>query len=202
MKISHKDLESCRVSPSSWVTSKQASGRFGRMGYGQALRYAICEFHKQDDVKAGAAKLDGYVAKNFKNEKKIEQLYERLDQYAQWFATAGIISAEANVLLNFPLNSEWRLGGYVSRVDLTESGYRAILFEVPSASWKLQLRMPLIQQAIAERYGRPAKEVRIGLQNLEGNNLLDTRFGAETRKSALSEFKRIGLKVATIWPKS
>jgi hypothetical protein len=200
MKISHKNLESCRFSPASWVASKQAGGDFGRMGYRQALGFAICEFHKAEDVKAAIGKLDGYAAKNFTNEKKIAKLYENLDQYAEWFAKAGIISADTNVLLNYPFTGDWHLGGYVSRVDLIASGYRAVLFEVGAPGWKNQLRMPLIQQAVAERYGRPAKEVRIGLQNLDGNDLTDTRFGAEKRANALSEFKKIGSQVLKLWP--
>ena len=200
MKISHKELESCRTSPAQWVASKLSASGSPRMGYQQALRLAICEFHKSDDLEAASLKLDSYVAKNFKNEAKIERLYERMTAYAEWFTSSGVISAEANILLNYPSSTEWRLGGYVSRVDFTKSGYRAVLFEVPGVSWKRQLRMPLIQQAIADRYGRPAKEIRIGIQNLEDNSLSDTRFGLDARKSALSEFIAIGSKVAGLWP--
>jgi hypothetical protein len=200
MKISHKQLEACRFSPKSWVASKQSSGGFGRLGYRQALALAISEFHKKEDIKATVVKIDGYVAKNFKNEMKISKLYTDFDQYTKWYQSSGIISAEANILLNFPSSGDWHLGGYVSRVDLILSGYRAILFEVPGSGWKDQLRMPLIQLAIANRYGRPASEVRIGLQDLDGNSIVETQYGTQKRSDALSEFQKLGGKVLALWP--
>ena len=202
MKISHKDLEACRFSPKSWIQSKKSSGGFGRMGFKQALGYAICEFHKEENVKSALKKLDGYVTNNFKNEKKIQKLYETFDGYTKWFSQSGIISADANILLNYPSSGQWHLGGLISRVDLTESGYRAVLFEVAGTGWKDQLRMPLIQLAIANYYGRPEKEIRVGMQNLDGNVLVDTRYGADKRSEALEEFLKLGGQVVKLWPQS
>jgi hypothetical protein len=195
MKISHKELEGCRTSPKNWVASKQLGSGFATFGYKQALNLAICEFHKTASLKTATANLDRYVAKNFKDAKKIQLLYDRLDQYAKWFFNSGIITADYNVLLNFPVSGNWRLGGRISRVDLLNNGYRAVIFEPIEPDWKDHLRMPLIQTAIAEKYGRPAIEVRVGLQDVSTNTTAETRFGLAKRTTARAEFKAIGNKV-------
>jgi len=200
MKISHKQLESCRFSPKSWVASRLPGGGWATFGYKQALNLAISTFHDTNDVGAAKAKVDGYVAKNFKNAKKIALLYEYLAEYAKWFEASGIISADSNILLAYPYNSNWQLGGLVSRVDYLQSGYRAVLFEGIAPGWKDQLRMPLIQTAIAEKYGRPATEVRVGLQEIDGNKLIDTRYSIVQRSSADAEFQKLGAQVFKLWP--
>ncbi len=200
MKIRHKQLELCRSSPKNWVASKQEGGGRSSFGYNQALNYAISTFHNTDSIKSALVRLDGY-AKNFKNAKRIAKLYEFLDEYAKWYAASGIISADSNVLLAYPLKSNWQLGGLISRVDYLGSEYRAVLFESIAPGWKDQLRMPLIQTAIALRYGRPAPEVRVGFQEINGNKLTDTRYTTSQRSLADAEFKKIGAQVLKLWPK-
>jgi hypothetical protein len=99
MKISHKQLESCRISPKSWVASRQPGAGWATFGYKQALNNAIATFHSTKSVGAAKAKVDGYVARNFKDAERIADLYAYLAEYAKWFATSGIISADSNVLL-------------------------------------------------------------------------------------------------------
>lgn len=202
MKISHKELEACRISPKNWVVARQSAGGARRFSYKQALSLAISELHRTDSVGAANKKIDKYVASNFKDERKIAKLYEILDNYAKWFGESGIISADANVLLAYPSNSQWQLGGIVSRVDLLPFGYRAVLFEPIISAWKGQLRMPLIQMAVANRYGRPASEVRVGLQDIDGNAVVDARYTKSEQSQALTEFEGIGVKVAKLLPAS
>jgi hypothetical protein len=200
MKISHKQLESCRLSPKSWVASRTSGGGWASFGYKQALNLAVSTFHVTHSIEAAKAKADGYIAKNFKDAKKIALLHRYLAEYAEWFAASGIISADSNVLLVYPYNSNWQLGGLISRVDYLQSGYRAVLFEGIAPGWKDQLRMPLIQTAIAERYGRPATEVKVGFQEMDGNKLADTRYSIVQRSSADAEFKKIGVQVLKLLP--
>jgi hypothetical protein len=200
MKISHKQLEACRLSPKNWVASRQPGGGWASFGYKRALNLAISAFHDTNDIGVAVAKIDGY-AKRFKDTKKIALLYEFLEDYAKWFAASGIISADSNVLVAYPIKGNWQLGGYISRVDYLQSGYRAVLFESIAPGWKNQLRMPLVQTAIAERYGRPATEVKVGFQEIDGNTLTDTRFSVAERAAAETEFSKIGTQVLKLWPK-
>jgi hypothetical protein len=203
MKITHKQLEACLVSPKSWVATKQAQGGPIKLGYTRALSLAICEFHKDGKLSEANKKVDGYVAKNFKDVKKIAELYQNLIDYAKWFEASGIIPADTNITIAFPYNAAWQLGGIVGRVDFLASGYyRAVLFEPIELNWTKQLRMPLIQAAVAEKYGRPASEVRVGFQELNGNVLADTLYKSVARSEALSEFNSLGLKVSKLMQKA
>ena len=202
MRIRHRELEACRVSPGSWVASQQVPPAPRKFGYGRALSLAICEFHKTESMGAATAKLNGYVTKNFTNEKRIEELYENLAIYAAWFNQAGIISADANVRILFPNGVGWQLGGLISRVDFTPTGYRAILFGKIVPGWQKELRMPLIQSAVAYKYGRPTSEVSLGMQELGSNTLEEKLFENSIRQQAEVEFTFLGSKVGKLWPKS
>jgi hypothetical protein len=74
------------------------------------------------------------------------------------------------------------------------------MFEGIAPGWKDQLRLPLIQTAIAVRYGRPVTEVRVGFQELDRITLTDTRYNIAQRSSAEDEFKKIGAQVLKLMP--
>lgn len=80
-------------------------------------------------------------------------------------------------------------------MDLLAVGYRAILFEAIAPAWKKQLRMPLIQVAIAEKYGRPASEIKVGFQDLNSNLVSEGQYSTTERGAAIKEFGLIGQKV-------
>jgi hypothetical protein len=191
-KISHKQLESCRLSPKAWALSQTLGSGFPRFSYQRALSNAISALHQTESLKQANAKLEEYIENNFKDIKRILRLREQLAEYASWHSKSKIVTADSNVTLNFPFQGEWQLGGIVSRVDMLETGYRGVLFEAFDKGWKSQLRMPLIQSAIAEQFGRPPEEVRVGVQDLDGNTTDETAYGNAKRKAAFSEFLSIG----------
>jgi hypothetical protein len=199
-KISHKYLEACRTSPKAWAMSQTSGGGFATFGYRQALNNAICVFHRSGNLKAAESKLEELIERNFTNSKRSDAIRGELTDYAKWFSKAGIIIADSNVTLNYPTKGFWHLGGIIARVDITPNGYRAVLFEAFDNSWKSQLRMPLIQLAIAEQFGRPPAEVRVGLHDLDGNATTDGAFSSSQRQAALTEFLGIGTVVQSILP--
>lgn len=202
MKISHKELETCFQSPKAWVTRRLAQEDEGggpRFSYKQALTYALGELHATRDLQTAAAKLEGYLNR-FKNELAKQPMRDKLTRYSDWLDNSGIVPLESNVTLNFPLSGDWHLGGSISRVDLTTDGYRAIIFDAIMPEWKKQIRMPLIQLAIAERYGRPAAEVRVGFQDLTGNEIADHKYGKGTLTHAKSQFSDLGDRVRRLMP--
>jgi hypothetical protein len=199
-KISHKKLETCRLSPKAWAFAESGGGGFPRFSYLQALGYAISLLHKTESLRQANAKLEEYIEKNFKDTKRILRIRDQLAEYASWHSKSGIVTADSNVTLNFPFQGTWHLGGIVSRVDVLGTGYRAVLFETFDETWRSQLRMPLIQSAIAEQFGRPPEEVRVGLQDLNGNATVESTYGKAKRKAALTEFLSIGGIVQTILP--
>jgi len=199
-KISHTKLEACRFSPKAWALSQVSGGGFATFGYKQALANAINVLHRVESFQAASEKLEDFIDRHFTNPKKIAQVRDQLIEYAAWYSKAGIVIADSNVTINYPSQGMWHLGGIVARVDVTDLGYRAILFEAFDNNWKNQLRMPLIQLAIAEQYGRPPGEVYVGFQDLDGNSAVEGKFGDVKRKAAIAEFLSIGNIVQEILP--
>lgn len=202
MKISHKELEACRLSPKVWLarrSAQESSGSQIRFSYNQALNYAISDLHRSNNITLSLDKLNSYL-KKFKDEKRKELIRIRLIGYANWLKTAGVIPVDSNVTVNFPASGEWHLGGWVSRVDIIPTGYSAVLFAAIVKEWREQLRMPLIQLAVAEKYGRPASEIRVGLQDLEDNQMVDFRFPKANLDAAVAEFMKLGDQIRKLSP--
>lgn len=104
-----------------------------------------------------------------------------------------MIVADHRVRLNLALDGEVALGGEISRIDMIPTGYRAVLLMARApARWKQELRMPLIQLAVANRYDRPPGDVRVAVQLLDGNGLDEGAFpvGVRGRRVAFGNSDR------------
>jgi hypothetical protein len=201
MKISHLELEGCRQSPRAWAQRKLDAVSTGRnYGYKQALVNAISTLHKYKDPKTAINKLEALIEKHFVNENKISAIRRNLNAYIVWFKNSGVIDADSNIRLNYPSNSQWRLGGLISRLDIMPDGYRAVLLGPYREEWFEELRMPLIQLAIGEKYGRPTNEISVAVQELDGSGLKQRKFSDKSLMSAQAEFSSLGGKVLPLIP--
>jgi hypothetical protein len=198
-KISHKQLESCRAAPKLWALGQSEGGMYN-FSYRQALGNSICLFHETNDLNSAEQKLEGFITKHFKNERKIRKIRDQLQSYAEWHSQNQIITADSNVIIDYPFAALWRLGGYVSRIDVTEKGYRAVLFEAFDKGWKSQLRMPLVQLAVGQYLGRPPSEIVVGFHDLETNKTDESSYTKIKRDKATKEFETIGAIVQSILP--
>src|SRR5579862_2838172 len=118
------------------------------------------------------------VRANFRNAVGVDLTEAGLDSYINWHQTYGNITADDRVRISLDVQGYLALSGEVSRVDITSEGYRGILLDVPPRGWQDQLRMPLLQRALARLYGRPLNEVSIGVQDLDGSGMAITRFSS------------------------
>jgi len=85
------------------------------------------------------------------------------------------------------------LGGEISRVDIeaARGEYRAILLDAPASDWTRELRMPLIQIAMAQKFERDPSDVTVGFQPIGGSRLSSHRFGSRALTAAMAEVTRI-----------
>jgi hypothetical protein len=192
MKISHRELEECRRSPRAWWQGRQSASPFRTFGYGQALLNAIHRYHRANSARAARAHLRQMIDRNFTNERRIEELEADFESYIRWHRRSGIIVADSNIRLSYSIGAFFDLGGLISRLDITDAGYRAVILGAGGSSWRDQLRMPLIQSAIAFEYGRPVEEVAIGVQEPSGVTLDDEIFTSEQIVTARREFQQLG----------
>jgi hypothetical protein len=192
MKISHRELEDCRRSPRTWWQARQSAGGFRSFGYGQALLNAIHRYHRTNSARAARAHLQEMIERNFTDEARIDQLQADFASYIRWHRSSGVIVADSNIRLSYSIGSFFDLGGLISRLDVTGDGYRAIILGAGRPNWQSELRMPLIQSAIALKYGRPVDDVSVGVQEPDGGALQEQSYTSSEIATARREFERLG----------
>jgi hypothetical protein len=200
MKISHRELEDCRRSPRTWWQGRQSATAFRTFGYGQALLNAIHRYHRTNSARAARSHLREMIDRNFTNEKRIDDLEADFESYIRWHRRSGIIVADSNIRLAYSIGGFLDLSGLISRLDITDIGYRAVILGAGRSNWRNELRMPLIQSAIAFKYGRPVEEVAVGVQEPNGSALEDENYTQAQIVGARQEFQRLGEGVRPLTP--
>jgi hypothetical protein len=191
MKISHTQLDSCRKNPRSWI-QEQASPSFGpRFGYNQALTNAIHRFHKSGDAEGVHRFLELSIERHFKDETRSAQIVEWLDSYIGWCRQSRVLVSDSRFNIRLSCGVWLELSGQIHRLDTVNSGYRAILLGDYPVNWRNQLRMPLLQRAIASRYERPEGEIEMGVQQLDGSGIDIQKYTSQEINAAKTEFKQL-----------
>jgi hypothetical protein len=183
-----------------WWQGRQSVGALRSFGYGQALLNAIHRYHRTDSARVARSHLRQMIDRNFTNEKRIDDLEADFESYIRWHRRSGIIVAESNIRLLYSIGGFLDLSGLISRLDITKIGYRAIVLGARRANWRTELRMPLIQSAIALKYGRPVDEVAVGVQDPDGTTLEEEVYTSEQITGAQQEFQRLGEGVRPLTP--
>lgn len=175
--ISHRHLAQCHGNPVEWVSNKVNQNAIVYRSYNLCLQYGIHYFHQSRDVKAAKQYTQKRILnQGLKNELRIQDTLSRLDAYTNWFQSERVMVFDSRVRLKFSLGHELVLGGIIQRVDLTPTGYRAIILEEIPLRWEEELRMPLIQRGLACAYSRPEDEFVVGIQELDASNLVVTSY--------------------------
>lgn len=200
MRVSHRDLATCERDPRTWLLAARAPKHGRKRGYDEVVRRSIYAFHKEND--AGVARrylLDAIARAPLVDRARIRKAVETLDAYLRWYPAAGFFRAECGVrvLLSIP-GLALEMGGEVSRVDVRTDGYAGVLLGTHEATWGSELRMPLLQEALALRYKRDVSEFAVGVQRLDGSGLELRRYSSSARGLALRRFGRVGLRVKGI----
>jgi hypothetical protein len=151
-------------------------------------------------ARAARSHLHQMIDRNFTNENRIDDLEADFESYIRWHRRSGIIVADSNIRLSYSIAGFLDLGGLISRLDITDIGYRAVILGVVRSNWRNELRMPLIQSAIAFKYGRPVEEVAVGFQEANGSALEDEIYTSAQIESARQEFQRLGEGVRQLTP--
>jgi hypothetical protein len=164
------------------------------MGYDRLLRLAIFHFHNTSAVGARSYLANGIAKHDFRDAKRVTEIENNLESYMDWAASAGLRIADVHARLEFQ-EGYLELRGEIGRIDVTRAGYRAVLLTDPPREWKTHLRMPLIQAAISSTYGRPATEIEVGFQNLDGSDLDVFSYGTRRLEEARAEFRTLGRRI-------
>lgn len=195
MKISHLDLEVCAMNPQRWYLYAQKAGSHGyKMGYERVLRLAVYRYHKTSAVEARDHLTRMITKHDLRNAARIRDVENGLESYVGWATSVHLTAADVQVRIVLSLGF-LELRGEIGRVDVTLTGYRTVLFHKAPPDWQLQLRMPLLQAAIASMYARPIERIEVGFQELDGSNLQTTTYSQREIVAAKRKFRAVGERV-------
>jgi hypothetical protein len=157
-----RELEEARADPDRYRATffgppRQAQGS----SYFSALRNAIFNLHKRGWTVADA---EAYLESALEKHPNAMRKAEVSDQFA-WYVTElqssgrRVFRTRLNVDVFLPswAPDDFSCSGEVARLDLAESGrYAAWRFASGDArGWRQDIRMPLIQEAVARELGAP-----------------------------------------------
>jgi hypothetical protein len=175
MRISHAEVEDCISNPRRWIAQKIGPSVGGpRTGYDGATKLAIYKFHATSRLLDAQQHLDQLLLRlRLTNPIQADRARDNLNSYVDWVMMESPAVSNWKLRLDLDLSSGWTLGGEVSRVDvdLSSGGYRGILIGNRPNNWRSQVRMPLIQRALAARLQRPETEILVGFQKIDGSAL-------------------------------
>lgn len=175
MKISHAEIETCRRGLRAWIIQRMKPGEGGpRTGYDGAIKLAIYKFHKILDPAEAMRYLErAFRSYRLTNASRMTQAISILNAYIGWYERTSPVVVGSKLILDYDLGSGWRLGGEISRADLDPrtGKYNCVILGKAPLNWRQQIRMPLIQRALAHKMERPETDVSIGFQNLDGTSI-------------------------------
>jgi hypothetical protein len=134
---------------------------------------------------------------NFRNAARVAQIENNLESYMTWAIAENVRSAAVQARIHFECGF-LELRGEIGRVDVTTSGYRAIILRTPLAGWQNELRMPLLQEAVSATYGRPAGEIEVGFQKLDSTDLQTASYDAGQLREAQNRFRILGRTIRNL----
>lgn len=191
MKVRHGDLENLRADPRKWARAQISPTTRPSMSYAHLARMAIYRYHKTKDVDDALRSLHKYAESHKRNNaKKLDDAERRVTEYVAWLTTAQPVVVRVKLNVRFGLMPDIYLAGELPRIDLDLStgGYNAMLIQETENDWRKELRLPLLQLAVASRLERDPADIAIGLQLMDDwSNPQIVRFSDSERQSALSE---------------
>jgi hypothetical protein len=172
MRIPLRDLEEVRRDPAQFKVRQEekAGEERGSYGYYNILLDSITCFHKdktsvQDAQQDIVRRYDAIPRLTSKH--RLEQIIEWFNEYAADYAQLRYSTQLTRVLLRIQLPSQFlsiRLTGQLPRVDRTpEGGFVAWIFSKEPGSWEQELRLPLIQEALALDLNTNIEDISVGI---------------------------------------
>ena len=194
MKLPHREVEDLRTDLVGWVNRHHQPGGIPMRSYVHTTRMAIYRLKKDPSIESAQGYLNRLLdAFRLNNGVRRAEAENNLSGYVDWIAESGTIVVQYKLRIAKDLGHDMTLIGEVPRIDLDvdDGGYNGILLGPAPADWRDQLRMPVLQAAIAEGLQRMPNEVAIGVQDLDGTGLQITQYSAAEIRDALAELRNL-----------
>lgn len=170
-KIPFGELEEASRNPGAY-RSKLENPTEKKMGatYVGALRQTIFRFHARGDYQEAHVYLENRLTHpRLTNATKRAATLDQFDWYVDEYTARAWVLSQTQLRLVIPLSrgpGDLICSGEVARLDVVPTGgYAAWLFSSSfSPDWRTELRMPLVQGAVAQHVLRvPFQEVQVGI---------------------------------------
>jgi hypothetical protein len=199
-----RELEEANADPTGYRAKlygppRQAQGSI----YFNALRNAIFNFHKpQWTVAQAESYLEDRLADAANASRKAEafdQFHWYLEQYRALGWATALTRLNVNILLPPWAPADLSISGQIAWVDLVpSSGYAGWVFLSGAArGWRQELRMPLVEEALAGEMNVTIDEVIVGIYAFQDRSVEHTSYSAteirQTRASLEGLLQRLRL---------
>lgn len=192
------DLEEANEDPAGYRTKLLGPPRQrGGPTYFGALRDTIFRFHRLGEP---LAEVEGYLEGRLSRFRDLSRRDETLDQfrwYVEEYARLGWTTFDTRLNLKAALPpwapDDLECSGQIARADVSPSGYAGWMLLSAAGAWRQELRMPLIQEALAQEMNAPVDEVIVGVYSFRERSVEQTSYSAveiSAARSALEELLR------------
>jgi len=175
LKISLSELEEIRRDPIAYKSKRDAGfERKGNYSYFSVLKNAICEYHKASSSQIGMDYLETNL-ESFKNPKICQRIVGDFHWYISEFQRLNWPTFKVRINISVPLTTQYldsyKITGQINRIDLNPNGgYTAWLFKNDDIKgWIQELRMPIIQNAVAVELGVIATMTSVGIYDFKNH---------------------------------
>jgi hypothetical protein len=193
IRLSLSRLEEARRNPERFAANMARAGGM-KMSRTRALQLATYYFHRQDqDPDAALRYLVDLYSRNFKTPENLPKLEEHLQDYIADYKRRGTTTYQVQGRLAIPVTSDPDVlfTGELGRADLGGGHYAVWLFGMKRFDWASELRMPLIQAAVAQRHGVGPDLVSVGWYFFEPGEYDAETFNSQQIESAREEAEKI-----------
>lgn len=191
MKVSHREVAELQRDPKSWARSRASAERgFFSLGYAKVLKLGIRRFEHDQDAAEARKHIQKILARNstkLTNIARINDLLDRFERYIGWRRSSGLIVMGSAARVSLPLGLA-TLTGEVDRVEFCGEGYRGVLLGDHESDWRSELRMPLLQKALAVLYEKPQRQFSVGVQELDASGLEEIAYNSREIDRAAATF--------------
>lgn len=202
MKVTLSNLEEARRNPAAYKQKLLAAEKpFIRTGYNALLQATILQYHRESlTADQARERMTHKYHQRFTTPKGLGEITrcfgEYLDEYAAQNNLATITHQRLRLQLPADIAPNFEVTGKLPRLDTTSDGYAVWLFSKGHADWQQELRMPLIQAAIAADLGTDMDEVTVGVYCFEDGRHTAFQFTEADSASATAELRTLLLQLA------
>lgn len=194
------DLEEASADPAKYRARLLGAPRQGGgPTHFNALRDAIFRFHRLGE---SFTEIERYLEERLSRFRDPSRREETLNQF-RWYVEeytslmySGWITFRTRLNVALPLPSrapaDLICSGQIARADIAPSGYAAWMFLSGDAgAWHQELRMPLIQEALAREMNAETDDVIVGVYAFRERSVQRRRFSAGEISSARASFEEL-----------